>query len=88
MGEVVKAPTDFRHPRSVKPAEMYAQAEPPSEMVWELCPYTSNVKDDDRRCRHCPQWEEDEHHGKMQRMCYGLASEACRIVFAMQRREQ
>jgi len=32
--------------------------------------------------------EIDERYGEMRRGCYGMAAEACRIVFAMQNREK
>lgn len=31
-------------------------------------------------CKECPAWEKDEHYGKGQRGCYGLADELIRIV--------
>jgi len=71
---------------TVEGREILAQAEPPQEMVWEICPYTRSTTHNDDRCHHCPQWETDPHYGKVQRGCYGMAAEACRIVFAMQAR--
>lgn len=63
--------------------QIWKQREPPEEMVWAVCPYLRSHMDD-TECKNCPQWEEHELHGKCQRGCYGLAAEACRIVFAMQ----
>lgn len=79
---VVRLPIEFRRHRKITPREIWASSEPPSEMVWEVCPYTRNCEP----CQGCPQWEEDEQHGKLQRGCYGTAAEACRVVEAMQRR--
>lgn len=82
--------TDFPkqkiYPRLLDGREIWDQQEPPSEMVWEICPYTRSSTKDDDRCHHCPQWEDDPDYGKVQRGCYGMAAEACRIVFAMQAR--
>jgi len=55
-------------------------------MVWELCPYTRY--EPLKRCEQCPQWEDDPQHGKVQRGCYMLAAEACRVVTAMERRQR
>jgi hypothetical protein len=68
--------------------EIWDQKEPPSDMVWEICPYTRSTTKDDDRCHHCPQWEIDPDHGRLQRGCYAMAAEACRIVFAMQKRSE
>ncbi len=82
MGDIVKAPMTYRHQSRVMAGEIWAQDEPPSEMVWEVCPYLRGHLDDSR-CAHCPRWERDEQYGQVQRGCYGIAAEACRIVFAM-----
>lgn len=83
---VVKFPAEKVYPRMVEPREIYAQEEPPDEMVWAVCPYMRQTAD--YRCLHCPKFEHDEHYGPVQRGCYGIAAEACRIVFAMQKRAQ
>lgn len=71
------------YPDAVKGRELWKQQEPPSEMVWAVCPYLRGHMDESRCC-HCPAWEEHKHHGKVQRGCYGMAAEVCRVVFAMQ----
>lgn len=69
------------------PTEIWAQPEPPEEMVWAVC---SHVEGRDlQECDHCPMWEETPRPGshkddKVQRGCYGMAAEVCRIVFAVQ----
>lgn len=75
-----------KHSATVKGREIWDQREPPSDMVWEMCPYTRSTTDADPRCYHCPKTETDKNHGEVQRGCYGMAAEACRIVFAMQTR--
>lgn len=92
MGKVVRAPMRFHRRRIVRGAEIHAQSEPPDEMVWDMCVYTrrfgSGVTDDDMRCQGCPQWETDPSYGKVQRMCYGMAKEACQLAMAWQKRMQ
>jgi hypothetical protein len=85
MNKVVKWPIDRKYPRTVIAKEMYAQKEPPEEMVWALCPYTRGVM---HSCHHCPEWEDDPEHGEYSRGCYVLAKEAVRTVFAMQNRQK
>jgi len=82
--KIVKHPARYRYRQSVRAKEMWAQAEPSEEMVWEVCVYTNGLKP----CHHCPRWEDDRHHGRVQRGCYSIAAEACRVVFAMQKREK
>jgi hypothetical protein len=83
---VVNLPIEKVFPSLVKGKEIWAQSEPPPEMVWEICPYTRRSEGRDR-CLHCPAWAEDPDYGPVQRGCYGIAAEACRIIFAMQKRE-
>jgi hypothetical protein len=71
------------HPPTVRGKEVWAQKEPPKEMVWAVCPYTRSAGDG---CLHCPTWQKDKTYGPVQRGCYGMAAEACRVVFAMQAR--
>lgn len=78
-------PDIIAHPRTVRGSEVWAQDEPPSEMVWAICPY---IRNNLKNCTHCPRYLEDEDHGQVQSGCYGFAAEACRVVFAMQRRAQ
>lgn len=84
--DVIPFPVEKIFPRTVRGHEVWAQPEPPQEMVWAVCPY-ARMHDDEPRCSHCPPWEEDPDHGKMRRGCYGIAAEICRIVFAMQARK-
>jgi hypothetical protein len=79
---VTKLDVQFRRAPQVSPREIWDQAEPPPEMVWEVCPYLRGHLDESR-CQQCPPWEDDPAHGKVSRGCYGLAGEVCRIVFAM-----
>lgn len=81
---VVEFPKEKVYPKLLGGREIWDQAEPPSEMVWEVCPYT---RSHDAGCKHCPRFEDDKDYGPMQRGCYGMAAEVCRVVFAMQKRE-
>jgi len=85
MGTVVKFPLEKSYPETVSGREVWAQKEPSPEMVWAVCPYIRSAIE---RCKHCSPWEIDERYGEMRRGCYGMAAEACRIVFAMQNREK
>jgi hypothetical protein len=63
--------------------EIWDAEEPPPEMVWAMCPYLRRGDD----CAECPTEEYDGHSEQMvQRGCYTLAAEACRVVAAMQSR--
>ena len=55
--------------------------EPPDEMVHEVCAYLRGVLGE-FKCKGCPRWEDDPDHGKTMRMCYALASEACKHALA------
>lgn len=80
---VIPLPVEKVFPRQVRGVEVYQQSEPPEEMVWEVCPYVRGVL---QRCRHCPPSIHDPVYGEVVFGCYGFAAEACRIVFAMQKR--
>lgn len=82
---VEKIPVDYTRPKILTGKEIWAVPEPPSEMVWEICPYL-RMDSKHEGCRQCPQFEDHEHYGQCQRGCYGLAEEACRVVFAMQKK--
>ena len=86
MGDVTKIPVRYRYriDRDLI-REAYNQPDPSQEMVWAICPYLRMRGD--IRCKHCPRWEDDPEFGKVQRMCFGLAEEVCRTIFAMQKRE-
>ena len=84
MGEVVKAPMRRVYPPRIRGKQIWAQDEPPPEMVWEVCPYARRLEP----CQHCPEQETDESGRVFQRGCYGLAAEVCRIVFACQAEQQ
>lgn len=66
-------------PAQARPEEIYAAPKPSSKQVWAICAYMGDPLE---KCKGCPEWEEDDR-GKHQRMCFGLASEACRAVFAL-----
>jgi len=83
---VISIPTEYKRPVRVKGEEIHAQIDPPQEMVWEVCPYTRS-DGSSKGCRQCPEWE-DSKRGKCQRMCYSMAKEACKVVFAMQEQEK
>lgn len=82
---VINFPKEKVYPREVRGFEIWAQPEPPSEMVWAICPYLRSNQDDPR-CNNCPPLETDVDYGDMTRGCYVFAAEACRVVFAMQAR--
>lgn len=84
MADITKFPVEKVYPPIVRGREIWDQAEPPPEMVWAVCPWMRKYLDDSR-CNHCPRQEEDDY-GPMQRGCYGIAAEVCRVVFAMQKR--
>lgn len=67
--------------------EVSSQRDPSDEMVWAICPWL-RTHQDGGECKRCPRWEErGRDDGPYQRGCYALAKEACKVVFAMQRRE-
>lgn len=86
MTGIIKFPVEKVFPPEVRGHEIWAQAEPPQEMVWAICPWM-RMRSDDSRCRRCPRYETDPEYGEMQRGCYGIAAEVCRVVFAMQNRK-
>ena len=86
MTNIVKLPVSYRHRRLVKAREMYDQPEPSEQMVWEVCPYLRGIEHE-YRCEHCPRWENHPKHGPIQKGCFALAEEACRIVMAMIKRD-
>lgn len=73
----------YRRPTEITPAEIHASPEPSELMVWEVCPYLRNLEG----CQQCPSSKVEEGFGEVRRGCYGLAVEVCRIVMAVQRRE-
>lgn len=73
-----------QHKQVVSVKEMYAQGNAhPDQMVWDMCRYTRRNHE---HCNECPRWEKDPHYGKVQRGCYGIAHEACRIAMAWSER--
>lgn len=46
-----------------------------NSIIHAMCPYLRNF----RPCKNCPEWEEDERHGKIKRGCYGVAEEVMNI---------
>lgn len=85
--DITRLPVEFRHPRSITATEIWDAPEPVAELVWEVCPYIKGHPDSDFRCAHCPPWWDHPEHGVVRRGCYVLAAEACRIVFAFQKRQ-
>jgi hypothetical protein len=81
---LIKFPKAYRHKRTISGREIWDVPKPPNNMIWEICPYIYSR--DLEGCNHCPEWEEDPVHGKVQRGCFGLAEEVCRIIFAMQQK--
>jgi hypothetical protein len=84
--KVTPLPVKFRHRRTVEAKEIGRQPKPSNEMIWEICPYLTGR--DLEPCDHCPAWEEDLDHGKVYRLCFGLAEEVCKIIFAVQKRQK
>jgi len=72
MAEITKFPATFRHRSTLDYQERMSQPEPSEAMIWELCLYV-RAHQSESQCRHCPEWEDDPSHGKVQRMCRGLA---------------
>lgn len=85
MADITEFPIERVYPNLVDGREVWAQDEPPTEMVWAVCPWMRSHHDESR-CHHCPRYETHPDYGQMQRGCYGIAAEVCRVVFAMQRR--
>lgn len=48
------------------------------EQVWSVCKYIEGRNLEP--CRRCAPWETDPDHGKVRRVCYGLAQEVVNIV--------
>lgn len=86
MADITKFPIEKIYPPMVRGREVWAQQDPPDAMVWAVCPYT-RMHQEETRCNHCPAWETDPQYGDMRRGCYGIAAEVCRVVFAMQKRQ-
>ncbi len=79
---VENIPVRYRRPRTLTGKEIWAVPEPSPEMVWEICPYLRTAAEHEG-CQQCPQFEQNETYGRVQRGCYGMAEEACRVVLAM-----
>lgn len=82
--KILQIPVRFRHYPTMTAREMWASPEPSDQMIWEICVYTR--KGDLESCHHCPASEPSDY-GPVVRGCRALASEACRVVMACQRRE-
>lgn len=89
MDNIEQFPKRRVYPKIVSPAEMYAQPEPSDAMVWAVCPHIrgGNPNNEDFRCMQCPRLEKFDNGFEGQRMCFGLAREACQVVMAMLKRE-
>jgi hypothetical protein len=87
MSNITKFPTSRVFPRRITAKEIYAQPKPSSEMIWDICPYLRICDPTlaDPRCNHCPEWELINNE-KYKKRCYALAEEACRVIFAAQKR--
>lgn len=62
-------------------------SEKPSDMtVWNVCRWL-RMHDNQEiiRCAGCPEWQQDEHYGRVKRGCRGLAEEV--IDFATSARD-
>jgi len=84
--KIIPLVVPFRRRREILAREKWDSPEPSDLMVWEVCPYL-RMDMENWQCMGCPAWEDDERHGKVQKMCRGLAEEACRAFMAVQRRE-
>lgn len=81
---VIKFPTkDKPKHRSqiVRARELYCQGDMPEQMVWDMCAYTKQYPTD-TACKECTRFEEDPDVGKVQRGCFTMAQEACRLAMA------
>lgn len=81
---VTRLPVKRRLRMSATPQEIWSQPAPPDDMVWSMCAHRRSEP-----CQGCPAFEEDDGSGGLPcagftRGCYGLAQEACRLVFALQ----
>lgn len=47
-----------------------------NKRIWGICHYLRQ----DKACDNCPEWEDCDHHGIGQRLCYGLAEECLRVA--------
>ena len=73
--------------RAVTARELWTTDEPPEDMVWDICDHSRQM--DEKACKRCPRASVDPEfpeYGPQQQLCYGLAAEVCRIVFAWQKR--
>lgn len=79
MSDVIQIPSrGIRCP--VTPKQIHTARKPTTEQVWAMCGY---MNDPLEKCKGCPEWEERDGE-KFQRMCFGLAQEACKAVFALE----
>jgi hypothetical protein len=53
-------------------------------LIGELLPALADT--DDIAVRGCPKWAIDSEGDRVQRMCYGMAAEACKVAMAWQKR--
>lgn len=81
--------TPQRHTQIIKAREMYAQGQMPEPMVWDMCSRMEGRQL--QPCMECPRFEKDEFYiapgDEVQRMCFGLAHEACQIAAAWIKRQ-
>jgi hypothetical protein len=87
MAEPTPIPVEYRKPSILTGREIWDSPEPSEAMVHEVCKYTRGTGGP-LSCRGCPRTVQDEHYGSMTLGCFGWAAEACRVMMAVQRREQ
>ncbi len=83
---VIDIPVKYNRPRVITAREIWSSPQPSDLMAWEVCHYIHER--DGFTCQGCPAWLDDPHHGKVKLGCRMLAEEACRVVMAVQRREE
>lgn len=72
-----------RHRQIVKAGEINAQVAFPEPAVWDMCLY---LRKSTEPCQECPRFEEDARLGAVQKLCFGLAHEACQLAAAWGKR--
>lgn len=91
MAEVIKFPGEIRRQTVLTGREIWDAGEPTDFMVWEICPYLRTHDP----CHGCARevecdyaLNEDGAPAMVKYGCRALAEEACRVVFAAQKREE
>lgn len=81
MADITPLGVTYLYRSRLAPSEVYAIPKPTDLMVWELCPYLRN----NQHCHRCPESEIEDDEWVV-RGCRVLATEACRVVLAAQKR--